>query len=88
MARLINKNDLVELLGDEVNCIQYLCDQRLLNTQKLCSRFDSPMKLKNIADRKLSYFVCERRHERIRISCPKDTWFENMKMSPLQVMLL
>ena len=33
-------------------------------------------------------FVCERRHKRIRISCAKVTWFENTKMSPLQVMLI
>ena len=85
MARFINN---IELLEDEVNCIQFLCDEGLLNTQKLCCECDSPMDLKKIADRKLSYFVCERRHKRIRISCAKGTWFENMKMSPLQVMLM
>ena len=46
MARFINKNDLVELLEDEVNCVQFLCDEGLLNTEKLCSACDSPMNLK------------------------------------------
>ena len=88
MARFINKNDLVEFLEDEENCVQFLCDEGLLNTQKLCSECDSPMNLNKIAERKLPYFVCERRHKRIRISCAKGTWFENTKMSPLQVMLI
>ena len=73
MARFINKIELVELLEDEVNCIQFLCNEGLLNTQKLCSECDSPITLKKIADRKLPYFVCERRHIRIRISCAKGT---------------
>jgi hypothetical protein len=30
MARFINKNDLVELLEDEENCVQFLCDKGLL----------------------------------------------------------
>ena len=32
--------------------------------------------------------MCERRHKRIKISCEKGTWFENMKMCPLKVMLM
>ena len=88
MARLINKRDLVEFLEDKVNCIQFLCDEGLLNTQKLCSECDSVVNLKKITDRILPYFVCERRHKRIRISCAKGTWYENTKMSPLQVMLM
>jgi hypothetical protein len=47
MTRFMNKNDLVELLEDEENCVQFLCDEGLLNTQKLCSECDSPMNLKN-----------------------------------------
>ena len=53
MVRFINKIELVELLVDEVNCIQFLCNEGLLNTQKLCSECDSPITLKKIADRKL-----------------------------------
>ena len=71
MTRFINKSDIKELLEDELNCIRFLCDEGLLNTQKLCSEYDSPMNLN-----KLSYFVRERRHKRIRTSCAKDTWFE------------
>ena len=85
MARFNNKNDELE---DEVNCIKFLCDEGLLNTQKLCSECDSAMNLRKLPDRKLSYFVCERLHKRIRISCAESTWFENTKMSHLQVMLM
>ena len=88
MARFINKNDLEELLEDEVNRVQFLCDKGLLNTQKLCSVCDSPINLKNIAEKKLPYFVCERRHKKLRISCAKGTWIENTKTSPLQVILM
>ena len=89
MARFFNDLvELVELLEDEVNCVQFLCDEGLLNTEKLCSECNSPMILKKLPDKRLSYFVCARRHKRIRISCAKGTWFENTKMSPLQVMLM
>ena len=84
--RFINKNDLVELLEDKVNCVQFLCDEGLLNTDKLCSECDSPMNLEKLPDKKIPYFVCARRHKRMRISCAKGTWFENTKMSALQVM--
>ena len=81
MARFINKNDLVELLEDEVFVRR--------RTVKLCSECDSPMNLKkNLRTKKLPYFVCARRHKSIRRSWAKGTWFENTKMSSLQVMLM
>jgi hypothetical protein len=46
------------------------------------------MNLKKVADKKLPYFECERWHKKIRITCAKGTWFENTKMSPIQVMSL
>jgi hypothetical protein len=47
-ARFINKSDLLELLGDELNFIQFLCNEGLLSTQKLCSECDLPMNLKKL----------------------------------------
>ena len=58
MARFINKNDLLELLGDEVNCIQFLCDEGQLNTEKLCSDCDTPMKLKKKLRTENCHILC------------------------------
>ena len=82
MARCINNTDLVQLLRDKVTCIQYLCDDGLLNTKKLGSECNAPMDLKKHADRKLSHFVCGKGHKKIRIACMKSTWFENTKIPP------
>ena len=60
MARFINKNDLVEHLEDKVNCVQFLCDEGLLNTEKLCSECDSPMNLKKTSGQQIAIFcVCK-----------------------------
>ena len=41
MARFISKADLIQLLGDEELCVQFLIDEGLLNTRKLCSEYDA-----------------------------------------------
>ena len=88
MARYVSKADLVYLLGDEETCLQFLFDEGLLNARKLCSECNAPMTLKKRADRRFPYFTCGRGHEKLRIACTKGTWFENARMSPLQIMLL
>jgi hypothetical protein len=58
MARFINKNDLLELFEDKVNCNQFLCDEALFNTEKLRSDCDSPMNLKKTSGQKNCHILC------------------------------
>ena len=38
MARNINKRDLLDLMGNVERCIEFLFEERPLNTKKLCSK--------------------------------------------------
>ena len=53
-ARFINKND----LEDKVNCVEFLCDEGLFNTEKLCSECNSPMNLKKTSGQKNCHILC------------------------------
>jgi hypothetical protein len=88
MYRFISKFELAQLMGDEENCIQLLFDEGLLNTRMLCSECDVPMQLRPRLGSKYPHFECAMGHERIRISCSSGTWFENSKVSPVQILLL
>ena len=87
MERFISKFDLTLLIADEEKCIQFLFDEGLLNTKMIYSECGAPMHLRHRMNRRFPYFECGTGHKRLRMSCLEGTWFEQLKISPLQILI-
>jgi hypothetical protein len=87
MDHFVNVLDLMPIITEESACIQFLSDEGLLHTTVRCSECYDHLSPHHHSNKIYPVFACQRGHKRI-ISCTKGTWFENLKISPAQILLL
>jgi hypothetical protein len=76
-------------LKDRNTCLEWCREQELLPREKNCQKGNRKMTFD--PDRGLGRFRCRYNHRGrgpIEISAAKGTWFENVKTSPLKIILL
>jgi hypothetical protein len=62
-----------ECKKNEESCIQFLFEERQLNTKKLCSKCNKPISNQKCRDRTFPHLHCKQGHAKITVSSANST---------------